>query len=57
MYDDIDHTYALQIENSSESDPRRYEPTKAAAKKTHTHTHPPKDILRLQGPTELLSHV
>ena len=28
---DIDHIYALQIENSSESDPSSYEATKAVA--------------------------
>ena len=30
---DIDHMYALQVENGSESDPRSYEATKAVAKK------------------------
>ena len=29
----IDHVYALQIENTSESDPHSYEATKAVAKK------------------------
>ena len=31
--DHIDHIYALQIENTSESDPRSYEATRAVAKK------------------------
>ena len=30
---DIDHMYALWIENTSESDPHSYEATKAVAKK------------------------
>ena len=37
----IDHMYVLQIENTSESDPRSYEATKAVAKKaqkTFQHT-------------------
>ena len=33
MVYDIDHMYALQIENTSESDPHSYEATKAVAKK------------------------
>ena len=39
---DIDHMYALWIENTSESDPHSYEATKAVAKKAQ------KKILRLQ---------
>ena len=31
---DINHIYALRIKNTSESDPRSYEATKAVAKKS-----------------------
>ena len=39
---DIDHTYALWIETTSESDPHSYEATKAVAKRAQ------KKVQRLQ---------
>ena len=33
MMDHIKHIYTLRIENTTESDPRSYEATKAAARK------------------------